>query len=220
MLYPDLLGTYGDGGNALALAYRARARGVSVEIVPCHAGDALPAADIYLLGGGEDGPQQLATDLLRRTDLARRVEDGATVLAVCAGLQLLGTSFSVAGVDDVEGLGIVPIVTTRGDFRCVGDLAVAVGDNVLVGFENHGGRTLIGDLPPIGVVRLGTGNDGRVDGFRYKNLVATYAHGPVAALNPWFADEILERALLRSLEPLATVADRLHRERVRVLTVR
>lgn len=218
LVYPELLGTYGDAGNALVLAERARRRGVEVEVLEVRLGDALVDADLYLLGGGEDGPQRLAADLLRRSDLASRVRDGAYLFAVCAGLQLLGTTFAVQGDGQYEGLGLVDAATTRGESRAVGDLVVRVQDQILVGFENHGGVTVLGaGLAPLGRVERGRGNDGIVDGFVGERLWATYAHGPVLAQNPWFADGILERVIGRDLEPLVSVADRLYAERRRAL---
>ena len=222
-LYPELLGTYGDGGNALVLASRARRRGVAVDVMEVTLDDAIPHAEIYLLGGGEDGPQRQATYALAKDRaLARRVDDGAVVLGVCAGFQVLGTSYDVEGDISVEGLGLIDAVTTRGPTRRVGDLLTRVGSRWIVGFENHGGQTELGHgVSPLGVVEEGFGNgvlgsttSRYVDGARVGRLYATYAHGPVLAQNPWFADELLSVALGRDLEPLATVADQLHRTRV------
>jgi len=222
-LYPELLGTYGDGGNALVLASRARRRGEAVDVIEVTLDDAIPDAEIYLLGGGEDGPQRQATYALAKDRaLARRVDDGAVVLGVCAGFQILGASYDVEGDISVEGLGLIDAVTTRGPQRRVGDLLTRVGSRWIVGFENHGGQTELGDgVAPLGIVQEGFANGffgsegGRyVDGARVGRLYATYAHGPVLAQNPWLADELLSVALGRELEPLTTVADQLHRARV------
>lgn len=220
VLFPDLLGTYGDGGNALVLAERARRRGIDVSLTTAQLSDDVPDADLYLLGGGEDGPQRLAADLLRRSSFPSRVEDGAYVVAVCAGLQILGNTFAVEGDDEFAGLALVDVVTSRGERRSVGDLAVRVNGQLLVGFENHGGRTrLNGGVHPLGTVVLGRGNDGRLDGYRAKNIWATYAHGPVLALNPWLADEVLATVVGHELQPLFTAADRLYLERSKVLSL-
>lgn len=218
LLYPDLLGTYGDGGNALVLAERARRRGIDATIVNIGITDEVPDASIYLLGGGEDGPQRLGADLLRRTSFAARVRDGSFVLAVCAGLQILGTSFAVEGDDEHEGLGVIDAVTHRGDTRSVGELVVRVKGRALVGFENHGGRTTLGSgVEALGTVERGRGNDGVVDGFTTPTIWASYAHGPVLAMNPWFVDEILERVLDQRLDTIPSVADQLYEERLRTL---
>jgi CobQ-like glutamine amidotransferase family enzyme len=218
VLYPELLGTYGDGGNGLVLAQRARRRGVEATLTLVGLRDEVPAADVYLLGGGEDGPQRLARDLLSDSSFVERVEDGAHVVAVCAGLQILGTTFCVEGDDKYAGLGLVDVVTARGEKRSVGELVVNVGGQMLVGFENHGGRTsLAGGVQPLGTVVRGRANDGLVDGYRAPRIWATYAHGPVLAMNPWLADEILGAVLQRALEPLDSAADLLYAERLRVL---
>jgi hypothetical protein len=214
LVYPELLGTYGDGGNALVLAERARRRGIETEVLSVGIGDDMPDASLYLLGGGEDGPQRLGADLLRESSFSSRVRDGRYVLAVCAGLQILGTSFAVEGNDEYEGLGLVKAVTHRGLTRAVGELLVRRDRDVLVGFENHGGRTELGaGVEPFGLVEWGRGNDGVVDGYRTPTIWASYAHGPVLAMNPWFADEILSRVLDRELEPFDSVADDLFAER-------
>jgi CobQ-like glutamine amidotransferase family enzyme len=219
LLYPELLGTYGDGGNALVLEERARRRGIEVNLLTVGIDDEVPDATLYLLGGGEDGPQRMGADLLRRSSFASRVRDGCFVFAVCAGLQLLGTTFAVEGDDEYEGLGLIEAVTRRGTRRSVGEIVVRVDGRPLVGFENHGGvTTLDASLTPLGTVERGVGNDGSVDGFRTPRIWASYAHGPLLAMNPWFADEILATVLGRELDPLTTVADQLYNERVATFT--
>ncbi len=217
ILYPELLGTYGDGGNGLVLAARARRRGMDAVIRNVALSDSLPNAQIFLLGGGEDGPQQLAVAALQSDNtLAQRISDGAVLLAVCAGLQLIGEQFAVAGDQTVRGLGLVDLVTTRGAERRVGPLLTQVDGHALVGFENHGGESR-GSPTPLGTVRSGFGNDGVSDGVNEGHIVATYAHGPVLAMNPWLADHLLELALGQTLEPFASPADELHDVRVRAV---
>ena len=216
LLYPDLLGTYGDGGNVLTLRERSVRRGLDVEVLSVAHGEEVPSADLYVLGGGEDGPQRLATELLRASTFSRRVEDGAKVFAVCAGLQILGNTFSVEGDDEFEGLALVDCVTTRGPVRSVGDFGTLIEAKRLVGFENHGGlTTLASNVAPLGSVVRGRGNDGVVDGYRTPSVWATYAHGPVLAQNPWFCDEILTWVLGVELSPLASIADDLYDQRCR-----
>lgn len=218
VLYPDLLGTYGDVGNGLVLAERARRRDIEVSLSAVELHDDVPAASIYLLGGGEDGPQRLACDLLVRQSFASLVHDGACVVAVCAGLQILGRKFSVEGSPEYAGLGLVGAETRRGVRRSVGPLAVRVNDHWLVGFENHGGTTMLDPgTEALGSVARGRGNDGTLDGYRGERIWATYAHGPALAMNPWLADQVLETALGHSLAPIASVADQLHAERCSAL---
>jgi lipid II isoglutaminyl synthase (glutamine-hydrolysing) len=146
------------------------------------------------------------------------VRSGALVLAVCAGLQILGNSFAVEGDEEFEGLGLVEAVTTRGSQRRVGNMAADINGQVLVGFENHGGVTTLGtDATALGSVLKGFGNDGSVDGYETEQIWATYAHGPVLALNPWFADHILSVVAGEELVPLNTVADKLYKGRLDAL---
>lgn len=219
VLYPELLGTYGDGGNGLVLYERARRRGIEASLTTVELRDEVPNATVYLLGGGEDGPQRLARDLLSQSSFVEYVQNGAHVVAVCAGLQILGHTFCVEGDDRYAGLGLVDVVTARGAERSVGELAVRVGGQLLVGFENHGGKTTLGvGVEPLGTVVKGRANDGRVDGFKTEKIWATYAHGPVLAMNPWFCDDILSNIVGHDLEPLETAADLLYRQRCAVLS--
>ena len=224
-LYPDLLGTYGDGGNALVLEQRAKWRGFNTEMLSVKAGDVVPIADLYCLGGGEDGPQVRATELLRSDQTLRRaLDDGAVLLAVCAGFQLIGNSFSAGKDRQVEGLGLLDSETIRtSEPRAVGEVTADVTAPTLVGlpplsgFENHGGRTRLGSaVLPLARVTTGTGNgftgdEGAVSG----RIVATYLHGPVLARNPQLADRLLAWALdQRELAPLDDeLHDQLRRER-------
>ena len=223
LLFPDLLGTYGDSGNAAILAQRLRWRGRPADVVTVHAGEAVPAqCDLYVLGGGEDLPQGLAARQLGRPGpLHRAVEGGAAVLAVCAGLQILGTSF--VGPDGVEsdGLGLLDCRTTAGRRpRAVGELVVVpdpgTGLPALTGYENHGGITALGpDGRPSGRVRSGVGNGDGTDGVRSGRIWGTYLHGPVLARNPALADLLLS-SVAGPLSPLDdTEPEELRAERLR-----
>ena len=202
VVHPDLLGTYGDGGNAIVLANRARWRGIPVELVLSSSDLPLPeSGDVYCLGGGEDGPQVRSALLLRRGVLASAVERGAVVLAVCAGYQIIGTSFADADGVAQHGAGLLDAKTIRGEGdRAVGEVKTLPHDatwreaiGVLSGFENHAGVTLLGSgTRPFGEVLSGVGNgpdhmDGAVSG----RVFGTYLHGPVLARNPKLADLLL-----------------------------
>jgi CobQ-like glutamine amidotransferase family enzyme len=217
-LYPEALGTYGDGGNALALAHRAHVRGYRAESLAVPLGSPLPDADVYLLGGGEDGPQRQAADALRSDGtLATRVGNGAIVLAVCAGLQILGHTFEVAGGRIAAGVGLVDAETRRGAERRVGNAVIKVDGRYVVGFENHGGDTHLGGDAPLGAVVRGYGNNGAVDGVNAPGVLGTYLHGPVLALNPWLCDLVLERVTGEAPEPYVSVADDLYQARLAAL---
>jgi lipid II isoglutaminyl synthase (glutamine-hydrolysing) len=221
-IYPTVLGLYGDRGNTLVLAHRARARGFGVTAIIVNPGDPVPeTADIYLLGGAEDLAQVKAVELLRADgNLARAAAANRPVLAICAALQVLGVSFP-AGGKTVDGLGLLDVVTVPGTPRAVGEVVsepIGIDLPTMTGYENHGGRTRLGDnAKPLARVIKGIGNgtgDG-TEGALQGSIIASYLHGPVLARNPALADLLLERAIGKGLpaieEPLA---DQLRAERL------
>lgn len=205
LVFPSLLGTYGDGGNASVLAQRLRWRGIEADVIDVGVDDAVPEqADIYVLGGGEDTAQTLAVSRLAGGVLARAVQAGKPVFAVCAGFQILGETFLVGRGEVVPGLGIVDCRTDRlPGSRAVGELLCDSDAGLLTGYENHGGRTLLGpDARPLGRVRTGVGNgDGEADGLVQGSVIATYCHGPALARNPKLADHLLAK-VVGDLPPL------------------
>lgn len=222
LVYPDLLGTYGDGGNATILAQRLRWRGQPAEVVTVLAGETVPdSCQLYMVGGGEDVPQVSAAHALLATrPLHRAVEGGAAVLAVCAGLQICGTSF-MAGGEEHAGLCLLDCrsILGRGP-RAVGELVVEPEADlpVLTGYENHAGVTFLGaDARPNGrvVVGVGNGDGSALDGAVAGHVYGTYLHGPVLARNPALADLLLGWVM----GPLAPLdeheTDELRRERLR-----
>lgn len=224
LLYPELLGTYGDGGNAKVLARRLQWRGLAAATLEVAKGEPVPeSCDIYLLGGGEDGPQALAVrELSTSGSLNRAVGSGAAVLAVCAGYQLLGHQF--VGPDGAlhPGLGLLDCSTTRGKGpRSVGELVVepkaGMGLPPLTGYENHAGVTRVGAwATPLGRVTTGSGNGdgGGTEGAIAGRVVGTYLHGPVLARNPALADLVLSW-VVGTLPPLDDAeVEALRRERI------
>ena len=211
ILYPELLGTYGDGGNATVLAQRLRWRGIPAQVLDVTTGEPVPTScDVYLLGGGEDGPQALAVRELRASRaLARAVDGGAAVLAVCAGYQVLGRQFLGPDRRPHAGLGLLDVSTDRGPGpRRVGELVVDPDPSLdlptLTGYENHAGVTRLGpDVTPLGRVLVGHGNDhgDGSEGAVSSRIVGTYLHGPVLARNPALADLILSW-VVGPLDPL------------------
>jgi hypothetical protein len=202
VVFPDLLGTYGDGGNGLILARRAEWRGFDVELLQAASDAPVPEADIYCLGGGEDGPQvRAARTLIDDGTLAARVAAGAVVLAVCAGFQVVGRSFPGATGETHEGVGLLEIDTVKGTGpRAVGEVVAEVEGleavPALTGFENHGGVTARAEgTAALGRVTAGVGNGDGSEGARRGRVVGTYLHGPVLARNPALADVLLSWAL-------------------------
>ena len=223
-LYPDLLRTYGDRGNVLALVRRAEWRGFRVEVAPVSRGERVPpGAGIVLLGGGTDRDQEiLGEDLVgRREELDAAATGGAVVVGICGGYQLLGRRYVAADGSAIDGLGLLDVVTEAAAGRMVGNVHARAWldgrDFDLVGFENHGGRTRLGPAArPLASVPRGQGNNGLdgTEGAVQGAVLGTYLHGPVLPANPDFADALLARALARRLggEPLAPLGDRLEHE--------
>jgi len=197
-IYPDLLSTYGDRGNLIMLARRARLRGLHVEPIQVNSDQPVPRqGDIYLLGGGEDLPQVLAAERLRAGGgLNAAVAGGAVIFAVCAGYQLIGAVFGGAQGEPVEGLGILDISSGRGERRGVGEVLADVdprlGVDRLTGFENHQGVTKLGQgATPLARVVLGVGNGDGTEGAISDRILGTYLHGPALVRNPGLADLLL-----------------------------
>jgi len=222
LVFPSLLGTYGDGGNASVLAQRLRWRGIPADVIDVAIDAPLPEqADLFVLGGGEDAAQTLAVSKLADGSMRRVVDAGKTVFAVCAGFQILGESFLVGRGEVHPGLGVLDCRTGRlPGARAVGELldesAADLGLGVLTGYENHGGLTTLGPAAsPFATVRQGIGNgEGGVDGAVHDGIVATYLHGPALARNPALADHLLGR-VVGDLAPLDDhEEDELRRERL------
>jgi len=224
-LFPELLGTYGDRGNVEVVSWRLSQRQIENEVIAVGIGEKIPkSADLYFLGGGEDDAQIAAMEILARKNvMAKVLNSGGHVFAVCAGFQILGDTFPASGGRVISGLGLLPIETVSVTPRSVGEVLLKPtfsieGEEFLTGFENHSGQTRFTDnLQPLGIVAKGIGNGlgAGVDGVVTPQVIGTYMHGPALVRNPGLADWVLERKLGR-LEPLdASIFQHLHEERVR-----
>jgi lipid II isoglutaminyl synthase (glutamine-hydrolysing) len=219
-LYPEQMNIYADRGNILFLQRRCEWRGIGFRYAASGPGDEFDPGehDLIYIGGGQDRDQVLvAEDMLRtkREAIASAVNDGAALLAVCGGYQLLGHRYEL-GEESIPGLGIADLETVREPGpRLIGNVAIETdlgdGPRVLAGFENHGGRTVLGpDAEPLGRVLHGHGNNGRdgYEGVKRLNLIGTYLHGPLLPKNAWLADRLIALAIERrtgslpELEPL------------------
>jgi CobQ-like glutamine amidotransferase family enzyme len=219
-LYPEQMNIYADRGNILFLQRRCEWRDIPFEYAAAGPGDGFDPAehDLIYIGGGQDRDQVLvAEDMLRtkREAIASAVDDGAALLAVCGGYQLLGHRYQL-GDQSITGLGVADLETVREPGpRLIGNVSIEVdlgqGPRVLAGFENHGGRTHLGPAAePLGRVLHGHGNndrDGR-EGVKRRNLIGTYLHGPLLPKNAWLADRLISLAIAHrtgsepELEPL------------------
>lgn len=219
-LYPDLMNIYADRGNLLMLRRRCEWRGIGFELSSAGIGEALdPGADLYYMGGGQDRDQQLcAEDLfaVKREALVQAAGAGAVVLGVCGGYQLLGHAYQLAE-EELPGIGLLDVRTVRSDGpRLTGNIAIEVQlpgseSRVLAGFENHAGRTHLGQrAQPLGRVLSGHGNNGSDahEGAREGTVIGTYMHGPLLPKNAWFADWLIATAIGDGAE-LAPLRDEL-----------
>ncbi len=207
-LYPDVMNTYGDRGNVIALVKRLEWRGIKATVVEVGLGQELPkqTVDIYFFGGGQDQAQiSVAQDLVRhRTRLFHDIDDGAVMLAICGGYQLLGASYTDDQGRVTRGLGLFDCITTVGKKRLVGNIQIKLKQMVpglsVVGFENHSGLTTLGETAqPLAKVVQGFGNNGRdgTEGIVFKNAIGCYMHGSLLPKNPQLTDALLKLAMSR-----------------------
>ncbi len=206
-LYPDVLNLYGDSGNVICMKNRLIWRNIGCTVTGLSMGqnDNLAAYDLFFIGGGQDFEQTLLFEDLnhgRGQNIRSALEDGKTFLCVCGGYQLMGNYYETAQGEKCKCLEAVDLYTKAGTGRLIGNYAFALeessGGSMVIGFENHGGRTYLGPgVFPLGRVLTGHGNNGadKTEGVRDRNLFGTYSHGPVLPKNPAFCDEILSCAL-------------------------
>ena len=218
-LYPGLMSTYGDRGNIIVLAKRCEWRNINTEVIKLNEGfvvKKLEELDILFMGGAEDVQQQIVARDFRAEKikaLKSKIEDGTPGLYICGALQFLGKFYKDADGTEIKGLGIFDLYTEHpgeGSKRLIGNIAVKTnlaglrhatyetGKDIVIGFENHGGRTRLGkDLKPFAQVVKGFGNNGedKTEGAIYKNSIGTYLHGPILPKNPEIADWLIEKAL-------------------------
>lgn len=227
-LFPDLLNVYGDAGNVRTLVVRAERRGIRVEVSEVRAGSRdIPAADILLIGGGQDREQRaVARELEAHASAIRdQIADGAGLLAVCGGFQNLGWSYLTGAGETIAGPGILDIRTEAGTVRMVGPVLAAMrggpptwgGRDEVIGFENHAGRTWLGPAAqPLAIVEIGHGNNGEDgtegilalpgEGGAAGLRIGTYLHGPLLPRNPHVADALIATGLARGAAPVELAA--------------
>lgn len=223
-LYPDILNLYGDRGNIITMKRRLEDRGIKVNIDECSIGQPLNADkyDIFFIGGGQDFEQEvLLRDLSsgKAQDIRTAVEEEKTFLAICGGYQMLGEYYKTWDGVQLDFIGAIGVHTIGAKERMIGNYMFRTtpesGDTVVVGFENHSGKTYLSEqVAPLGMMLSGNGNNGedKTEGARYKNVFGTYSHGSLLPKNPVLCDFILQTALdhrYDGAEPLAPLDDTL-----------
>ena len=223
-LYPDVLNLYGDGGNIMCMRKRLVWRGIGAEItrLPIGAKESLAPYDIVFIGGGQDFEQQVLLEDLHRgraDEIRAAANDGVVFLTICGGYQMMGHYYETFDGQRCDFIGLLDLRTVGAKQRMIGNYKFRctenAGGSVIVGFENHSGRTYLGQgLEPLGTVLSGFGNNGedKTEGAHWKNVFGTYSHGPMLPKNPAFCDLLLSTALERKygragLEPLDDAAE-------------
>jgi len=210
-LYPDLMSTYGDHGNILSLQRRLEWRDIEAIIKPLSIGSRpqeLSTCDLIFMGGAQDRQQTIVANDFKngkKEVLAEMIENDLPGLYICGAYQFLGKYYKEADGTIIDGMGILDLYTENPGGkteRLIGDIMVRTvafpEEFDMVGFENHGGRTYLGDrVKPLGTVVIGSGNNGKdsTEGAIYKNSIGSYLHGPILPKNPQLTDYLLSKAL-------------------------
>ena len=160
--------------------------------------DELMKADIILLPGSKSTLSDLYE--LRRNGVAQAIvrahREGATVMGICGGYQLMGQE--VCDPDHVEGeierlpgLGLLPVSTRMQGEKITRQVRFHFleGSETCEGYEIHMGTTTpLADAPASPLNHLA---DGREDGyFADRTCLGTYVHGILD--NPSVIDYLLE----------------------------
>ena len=235
-MYPDVLNLYGDGGNVICMRQRLQWRGIEASVTRLPIGANLPLSgfDLVFIGGGQDFEQQVLLEDLHRgkdREIKAAIEDGLPFLTICGGYQMLGSYYETYDGQRCDFIGALDLYTVGAVQRMIGNYKFqceeSAGGSIVVGFENHSGKTWLGSgVEPLGRVLSGFGNNGQdgTEGAHYKNVFGTYSHGPLLPKNPAFCDLLLQTALERKygkaeLAPLDDSAELLaHDEMCRRLT--
>jgi len=236
-LYPTLMSTYGDRGNVISLQQRAQWRGIGIKVLSLDqesSAEQLHQVDVFMGGGAQDRQQEIVMRDLKGVKsqiLQEKIEAGTPGVFTCGAPQLLGHYYEPALGQRIEGLGLFDLVSKHPGpdaRRCIGNVVFEVTASplaqeleamlgikpMIIGFENHGGRTYLGNVQPLGRVVKGYGNNGEdtTEGAFYRNAIATYSHGPLLPKNPFIADWLIQKALNQKYQttvPLEALDDTL-----------
>ena len=208
-MYPDVLNLYGDGGNVICMRQRLQWRGIEASVTRLPIGANLPLSgfDLVFIGGGQDFEQQVLLEDLHRgkdREIKAAIEDGLPFLTICGAYQMLGSYYETYDGQRCDFIGALDLYTVGAVQRMIGNYKFqceeSAGGSIVVGFENHSGKTWLGSgVEPLGKVLSGFGNNGKdgTEGAHYKNVFGTYSHGPLLPKNPAFCDHLLQTALER-----------------------
>lgn len=208
-LYPTLMSVAADRGNLFSIEKRCKWRGIAIEVEPVYVKQTpdFTKYDLILLHGAADREMEVASRDIQEKGpgLREAAEANVVFLSVCAGYQLLGHYYKPFKGPELKGVGLLDLYTEGSDQRFMTHMALQctfeqTGTKIMVGYENHSGRTYLGsNAEPLGKVLSGWGNNGKdgYEGAMYKRVFGTYLHGPVLPKNPWFTDLLIQLALER-----------------------
>lgn len=191
-ILPDVLFINGSLGNAEVLQTRAQWWGIPVEVTDVREGNSLPPeADILVLGHGTSSAAVRASVSIERwrDDLHALYTRGASVVGVGLGGDLLGQSLRL-GEQHLSGAGLTPGRAT---------LHALTLSSEVVGVD-YDGRDIAGYLNDLTgreavetpLCNLRHPRDLReTDGYRAERLIVSSLSGPLLALNPHLADDVL-----------------------------
>ena len=230
-LYPNLMSTYGDRGNVICLQRRAQWRDLEVTIVRLDREtppETFGQVDVIVGGGAQDRQQEIVMRDLKgekASILQQALENDTPGVFTCGSPQLLGHYYEPAKGQKIEGLGLLDLVSKHPGIdapRCIGNVVFEItatplaaeletiwgNKPIIIGFENHGGRTYLNSVQSLGKVITGYGNNGEdgTEGAFFHNAIATYAHGPLLAKNPFVTDWLLKKALQNKYQKEITLS--------------
>lgn len=134
-LYPELMSTYGDRGNIIALTRRCEWRGIDVNVLRLDVGfkiQDLRACDMLFMGGAQDKQQKIVSDDLSKEKvkaLREMIEDEIPGLYICGAYQFLGKYYKEANGTIIPGLDILDLYTENpgeNHERLIGNIVVNI----------------------------------------------------------------------------------------------
>ena len=206
------MSTYGDRGNITVFQKRCAWRNIKANILKITTvtkPEELKKADLIFGGGAQDREQEIVIEDLNKGKgkiIKEMINKDIPALFVCGSPQLMGNYYEPAVGKRINGLGIFDMISVHpGENlpRCIGNIVAKVlipgiKDEIIVGFENHGGRTYLGkNAKSFARVLKGYGNNGEdgTEGVVYKKAIGSYLHGPLLPKNPHIADYLIKTAL-------------------------
>ncbi len=185
-LYGNLLNTYGDLGNIMALKYYGQLLDIEVTSQIISVGNDFKAADfdLIVLGAGQKYEQSIVLEDIptKKDELHAFIEAGKPMLAVGEGFQLLGQSYYDQHQTKVAGAGLLSHhseLPANGE-PIQGDLVIKTAAGLeFHGHENHDLETFLGaDQTALGTVVTGTGNNrtDQSEGAIYNHTFCTNLH--------------------------------------------